>query len=458
MGQTEAVTSAPAAVADRLSREDAQILKLERGPIRGHTVKIIVLERTGDRALPTIDEIRENFAAGLDEAPRLRQRLAPVPLHLAQPVWVDDPEFDIARHIRLVETRGPVGHAGLEEIVARLMTDRLDRGRPLWRLDVIERIDEDTMGLVLRLHHCLADGTTSMRFCGCVLWSEDPEAQCCTPAPWTPAPAPSGASLLAQALSEHWHRSRQAAADDGGGASAAVRLTREAIVRELRPGAAVTPLAARAGPSRVVSLSSMPLAPLKAAGKRIDETVTVNDVVLAVIAGGLRAWLERGHGPAEGIRVKIPVSLHEHGEAATVANRDSYMFVDLPVAEPDVRQRVLAIHRETEQRKLDHDAETLYRLGAHPFIARWAMSPRVFTFNISNVRGPANDLYVLGAHVRDMYSLAEIAQQHVLRVAVVSASGRLSFGLSGCAEAVKDIGVMADGLRRTADELIALDG
>jgi diacylglycerol O-acyltransferase / wax synthase len=82
----------------------------------------------------------------------------------------------------------------------------------------------------------------------------------------------------------------------------------------------------------------------------------------------------------------------------------------------------------------------------------------VFTFNISNVRGPASDLYVLGARVRDMYSLAEIAQQHVLRVAVISASGRLSFGLSGCAVAVKDIGVMAAGLQRTADELIALDG
>jgi hypothetical protein len=202
----------------------------------------------------------------------------------------------------------------------------------------------------------------------------------------------------------------------------------------------------------------VPLAPVKAGGKRIDEAVTVNDVVLAIIAGGLRSWLERGHGPTDGIRVKIPVSLHEQGEAPSVANHDSYLFVDLPVAEPDIRQRTLAIHRETTERKLDHDAETLYRLGAHPFIARWAMSPRVFTFNVSNVRGPASDLYVLGAHVREMYSVAEIAQQHALRVAVLSASGQLSFGLCADADAVKDIDVIADGLRRSADELIALGG
>jgi hypothetical protein len=295
-----------------------------------------------------------------------------------------------------------------------------------------------------------------MRFCGCLLWSEDPAAPPCSAASWAPERVPSGASLVGQALSERWRRRRAAA--NSTAASSAVHVTRQAIARELRPGAAVTPLAVRAGSSRAVSLTSVPLAPVKAGGKRIDEAVTVNDVVLAIIAGGLRSWLERGHGPTDGIRVKIPVSLHEQGEAPSVANHDSYLFVDLPVAEPDIRQRTLAIHRETTERKLDHDAETLYRLGAHPFIARWAMSPRVFTFNVSNVRGPASDLYVLGAHVREMYSVAEIAQQHALRVAVLSASGQLSFGLCADADAVKDIDVIADGLRRSADELIALGG
>jgi hypothetical protein len=196
----------------------------------------------------------------------------------------------------------------------------------------------------------------------------------------------------------------------------------------------------------------------KRAGKAIDAAVTLNDVVLALVAGGLRAWLQQGHGPMAGIRVKIPVSLHHEGEGDAVANRDSYFFVDLPVAEPDPIKRVLAINRETSERKLDHDADVLYRLGAHPFVAHWAMSPHVFTFNVSNVRGPAHDIYVLGAHVREIYSLAEIAHQHALRVAVISVAGSLFFGLCADRDAVKGLRVLADGIRRSADELLRVAG
>jgi hypothetical protein len=117
---------------------------------------------------------------------------------------------------------------------------------------------------------------------------------------------------------------------------------------------------------------------------------------------------------------------------------------------------VLAINQETSERKLGHDAETLYRLGQHPFFAHWAMSPQIFTFNISNVRGPSNDVYVCGARIRELYSLAEIAQRHALRVAVISAAGKLFFGLCADREAVNDLDVLADGLRRSTDELLRL--
>jgi diacylglycerol O-acyltransferase len=176
--------------------------------------------------------------------------------------------------------------------------------------------------------------------------------------------------------------------------------------------------------------------------------------VLAVIAGAVRTWLDTGLGPVGGVRVKVPVSLHHDGEADAIGNRDSYFFVDLPVAEADPTKRVLAINRETRERKLHRDAETLYRLGMHPFVAHWAMSPRVFTFNVSNVRGPAADIYVLGARVRELYSLAEIAQHHALRVAVISAAGYLSFGLCADRDVVRDLETLADGLRRATDELL----
>ena len=200
----------------------------------------------------------------------------------------------------------------------------------------------------------------------------------------------------------------------------------------------------------------MPLAPARAAGKAIDGAITLNDVVLAVIAGGVRAWLGRGFGPEGGIRVKIPVSLHEPDEAPGIGNRDSYFFVDLPVAEADVAKRALTINRETARRKLDHDADMLYRLGTHPFVERWAMSPRVFTFNVSNVRGPAADIYVLGARVRELYSLAEVAQHHALRVAVISLSGHLFIGLCADPEAVPEMDVLRDGIEQAAAELLTL--
>jgi diacylglycerol O-acyltransferase / wax synthase len=443
---------------DRLTAEDSRILKLERGAIRGHTCKVIVLERSDGRPLPTLDAIRRHVLAGLGAAPRLRQRIVPTPLRVAEPVWVDDAEFDIARHVVPVawasdSDSGSDGH--LSAIVGRLMCERLERSRPLWRLDVVERLDEDSMALVWRIHHSLADGTTGVRFGSEVLWSEDPEPVARPPVPWSPRPVPGAASLLALGVADRARRHvRHARAAIGPRASRAE--VRHAVGRELRRSAAVTSLAQAAGPARAVAFAAAPLDACKLVGKAIGDGVTVNDVVLAIIAGGIRTWLEHDGGQMEGIRVKIPVSLHHEGEGAGIGNRDSYFFVDLPVTEPDVAKRALAINRETTERKLGHDAETLYRLGTHPFVSRWAMSPHVFTFNVSNVRGPANDVYVLGARIRELYSLAEIAQQHALRVAVISATGSLFFGLCADRDAVKDLDVLAAGLRRSADELLAL--
>lgn len=208
--------------------------------------------------------------------------------------------------------------------------------------------------------------------------------------------------------------------------------------------------------ARQIAFVGAPLADCKRAGKAIDEAITLNDVVLSLVAGGVREWLRHRHGATEGIRAKVPVSLHRSDEGDGVANRDSYFFVDLPVAEPDPVKRLLAINRETDERKLDHDAETLYRLGAHPFVAHWAMSPRVFTFNVSNVRGPGHDVYVVGARISEMYSLAEIAPRHALRVAVISAVGTLFFGLCADREAVQDLDLVADGIERSVEELLAV--
>jgi diacylglycerol O-acyltransferase / wax synthase len=442
---------------DRLSVDDVQILKREGGAVRGHTCKVLVLERSGGRPLPSLQALREHVGARLDAAPRLRKRLVTTPLRVANPVWLDDPEFDIARHVRRVQTNGPVPRSELEPIVARLMTERLERAHPLWCLDVVEPLEDDSMALIWRIHHCLADGTTGVRLCSAVLWSADAELLSSPSASWSPQGAPGSWGLFARGLLDRAHRvPRESRPREQ---RAPLRTSRIVVKRELSPVAAVTPLARRASSGRAVAFAAASLERCRQAGKAIDDAITLNDVVLAIMAGGVRAWLDRGPGPVPGIpgiRVKVPVSLHHDGEGDTVSNRDSCFFVDLPVAETDPAKRVLAINRETTERKLHHDAETLYRLGQHPFLSHWAMSPRVFTFNVSNVRGPTGDVYVLGARVRELYSLAEIAQRHALRVSVISATGSLFFGLCADRDAVKDLDVLADGLRRSTEELLRL--
>lgn len=438
---------------DRLSTEDARILKLEAGAVRGHTCKILVLEPAQGYPLPTLEALRTGIAARLDAAPRLRQRLLPTPLHLANPVWVDDPDFEIARHVRAVSTHGPVTRAELEQIVAWLMSERLNRSRPLWQLDVVEQLEDGAMALIWRVHHCMADGAATIRLGSAVLWSEDREQTDTISPRWTPHASPSRLDLLVGGLRD---RARVSVRHRASQPARSLLSARAVITRELGRTAAPTELARRVGPARTVAFALAPLADCKHAGKAIDGAVTLNDVVLALVAGGVRTWLEQGLGPRAGIRVKVPVSLHHDGEDDRVVNRDSYFFVDLPVAEPDPVTRLLAINRETRERKLDHDADTLYRLGLHPFVARWAMSPHVFTFNVSNVRGPSTDVWVLGARVRELYSLGEIAQYHALRVAVISAAGKLSFGLNADRDAVKDLHVVADGIRRSTEDLLAL--
>jgi diacylglycerol O-acyltransferase / wax synthase len=448
---------------DRLSDEDARILKLGRGTIRGHTCKVLVLEAAGGRPLPTLQALRHQIGARLDAVPRLRQRLVPTPLKVANPVWLDDQEFDIARHVSPVRTGGPVSYAEFGEIVAGTFGRRLDRSHPLWQLDVVEELDDGSMALIWRLHHCMADGTTCVRIGSSVLWSDDPDQASPPASAWSPERGPDALGLFTRGVLEHVHRRPGVPRPSGAllrsrGSVRSLLRSREIVRRELSPAAALTLFAHRGGPGRSVAFAMASLGECKRAGNAIGAAVTLNDVVLALVAGGVRVWLQRGHGPMAGVRVKIPVSLHHDGEGDAVANRDSYFFVDLPVAEPDPIKRVLAINRETSERKLDHDADVLYRLGAHPFVAHWAMSPHVFTFNVSNVRGPANDIYVLGAHVREMYSLAEIAHQHALRVAVISAAGSLFFGLCADRDAVKELRVLADGIRHSADELLRVAG
>jgi diacylglycerol O-acyltransferase / wax synthase len=440
-------------VIDRLSAQDVQILRREAGPVRGHSCKVLVLERAGQRALPTVDDLRAAMTARLDSAPRLRQRLVSTPLRIARPAWADDPEFDITRQVTAVRADGPVSRSRLEHIVADLMARRLDRSRPLWHLDVVEELTDGAMALIWRLHHCMADGDTAIALASAVLWSPDASAGPGVAGPWQPRRLPGRGALLVEGMRERGRQLLHPRVRTGTRIGTLL-ASRAALTRELSPAAAVTAFARRAGQRRSASLIQVPLEDCKRAGKAISESITLNDVLLAIIAGGLRTWLDQHDHPGRGIRVKVPVSLHRPGEQGVVANRDSFFFVDLPVSEPDPAARVRAIGHQTRERKRDRDADVLYELGLRPMVARWAMSPRVFTFNVSNVRGPADPVYVLGGRVRELYALSEIAEGHAVRIAAISSSGTLAIGLLADSRAVADLPALADGIRRSAQEIL----
>lgn len=464
---------------DRLSDADVRILRLESGTIRGHTCKVVVIGPHPDGGPLRIAELRAQIADRLDFFPRLRRRLAKTPLRVANPAWVDDPDFEVGRHVVPWDDGAPVDPDRLRAIVASLMTQRLARDRPLWRVDVVEPLEQGGAALVIRLHHCLADGMTAGRILSQVVL--DPEGAAATKAggaePGGVESLPGAAEMLALGLRDRGLGTAAGAIRGARlvgspaawrSAAATARRLPGTVRRELLSRGGESPLDAPAGPTRVVAFAALPLDDVRRVSKAFGDGVTVNDVVLAAVAGGLRSWLEHGGATVGELRAKVPVSLHQAGEeAASSANRDSFMVVDLGLEHSDPVERLLAISAETQDRKRRHDAEeidSLLRDLAHVsrslerLAERWMMRPRVFAVNVSNVPGPRRELSVGGAPVREVHSLAEVANRHALRVSVFSAGGALSFGLCADAAVMQGIDVVSAGVERELEDLVARAG
>ena len=386
------------------------------------------------------EEVRRQVEARIGSEPRLRQRLAPTTSRLSPPAWIDDPSFDLAWHVRARPC-----DTDLLRLASDVMVEPLDRNRPLWRIDVAGPVDGDRTAIAVKVHHCMADGATVMRIATHLLLDGDPSGQQSAPQERRRA-APPARNVL---TGDPWRRRWRGLASLPG-----------TLRRELSPSGASTPLDCDAGPRRRVELVSVSLDDVKRIERAAPEHVTVNDVVLSAVGGGLRRWLTELGADLRGVRAKVPVSLHSADDG--LANRDSFMFVELPLTLEDPRERLLEVARATTIRKADHDAmalDTLLRDLARlsPSIERRAqrrlMSPRVFTLSVSNVRGPSGPLSVLGSPLAGFYSLAEIADRHALRVAVISAAGRLGFGLCADADAVDRLELIAEGIEGEIEAL-----
>ncbi|SNS02224.1 acyltransferase, WS/DGAT/MGAT [Geodermatophilus pulveris] len=444
---------------ERLSTLDASFLGLEDPETPMHVAGVLVL----DPPVGGLDAIAALVAARLPLVPRYRQRVLEVPGHLANPVWADDPHFDVDHHVRRSAVPRPGTQDQLLELVSRVTARPLDRSRPLWEVYLVEGLAGGRAAVVTKTHPALVDGLGTVDI-GQVLLDDSPDAPVPEPVPWRPRPLPSAAQLVAEALAEYAARP-----------SAVVETARHAVTDVRTTGARLTSAAGGAVRAVRSALFAAPSSPLNAGGgsqrrvvvargdlddvKRVRKAHggTVNDVLLAVVTGALRDWLLSRGQPVVGstsVRALVPVSVHG-AEEETPGTRVSSYLVDLPVGEPSPRLRLARLSyamRGVSQhgRSVGADAllalagfapPTLHALGAR---AARGLSRRMANLVVTNVPGPQVPLYAGGTRVREVFPVVPLAPGHGLSIGITSYDGRVFFGLNADRFGVGDVDLLAD--------------
>ncbi len=396
---------------------------MESAVIMGHTLKLNVLE-PADTPID-LGALRAAVTARLPAVPRATQR---VDTTGPRPRWVDAADFDIDEHVRRQPSGAGLSEADLWRSVSGLMGEHLDRSKPLWTFDVIGPLADGREAIAVRIHHAMADGIAAIRFLDAVLW----DAHAANPVTQVRRPARATSTKLDEA-----------------------RRLPSTLRRELGHRGGTSPLDRPITGSRELAFVVAPLAVVRAIGAARPIRATVNDVLLAIVGGGLHEWLTRRDpmGRPHGIvRAQIPVSLHHPDEdAAAPGNHDSFMNVDLCHAEPDPLARLDRIRTETGQRKLLDDADELYdffhALGRVKLVGeaarRLAGSSREFAVAISNVPGPTVPVCVAGRRVTQLFSSSEPALHHALRVSAISSADDIGIGLCTDPAALPGIATLA---------------
>jgi WS/DGAT/MGAT family acyltransferase len=458
---------------DRLSTLDAEFLHLEDERTHLHIAGIAVFEGP----VPTLDEVTGLIKGKLHHIPRYRQRVRDLPLELGRPVWVDDPHFNIEYHVRHSALPSPGDDAALSRLMSRLMSQPLDRNRPLWEAYLVEGLPDGKWALIFKVHHCMVDGVAGVGLLT-VLLDIAPDPEVPIPAPWWPTPEPTRAAMVVNA----WLGLAGDAAGRGVRAAATVAHPREAAeqawqtalgasryIRHL--GARVpTSLEGAVGPHRRWTHVTVDLAEVKRIGKAMGGTV--NDVVLAAVTAGWRAYLEHREDPLdEAVRTLVPVSVR-HGDGVGVPdNRVSAMLAELPTHLSDPKERFDAVREEMAELKASHMAEAgewVTSVGdlMPPMIvgtaSRLAMralknrAQRAVTTVTTNVPGPQFPLYCLGREMLEYRPYVPIAHGASVTTAILSYNGHLDFGITGDYDRAPDIEVLARGIAHGIEELGAI--
>ncbi len=451
-----------------LSPQDASFLHLENAVSHMHIGSVAILEGPP----PEYEALSRMVLSHLPRVPRYRQKVHFVPLALGRPVWVDDPHFNMLYHVRRTALAAPGGDQELRDLVARVMSQQLDRGKPLWEMWIVEGLSEGRWALINKVHHCMVDGVSGSELLALMLDSE-PHPELPEPEEWQPERQPVGAELAVQALArrmvspyEQLRALRAATLSPGRMAKTAAETARGlwTMTGVVAPPPASS-LNGSIGPHRRWAWARTQLSDVKQVRSAFGGTV--NDVVLAAIAGGFRTLLEsRSESTDRDVRTLVPVSVRSEAERDTYNNRVSAIFANLPVRTADPLERLAAIRAQMEHLKHSGEAvagEVLVGLSGFAPAMLLALGLRVaarvpqrsINTVTTNVPGPQRPLYAGGRRLLECFPYVPIAGHVRIGVAIFSYNGALTFGVTGDYDQAPDIAVLCAGIEQSMCELLS---
>ena len=461
---------------DRLSTIDASFLHQEREASHMHVGGVVIFEGPP----PEHRELVDHLTARMGSVPRYRQKLTEPPFELGRPFWIDDPSFNLNYHLRSTGLPAPGSLDQLRALVGRIFSQRLDRSKPLWELWVVQGLEGDRFALISKTHHAMVDGVAGVDL-STVLFDMAPVpqqgddgdgAERSDGSDWVPEPEPSTAGLIGEAVKDAVRAPAGLAGRALGALTspgAAVGSVREALEglgevvwAGLNPAPDV-PLNVPIGPHRRLWWVQRSLEDFKKIKNSLGGTV--NDVVLAVVAGALGRWLRTRGVRVEGLELRalVPMSIRAEEDQGVMGNRIAAMRGPLPVYARDPVER-LRIVRESmagvKDSKQALGAEVIAGLErfAPPTLlaqaSRINFSTRLFNLIVTNVPGPQFPLYLLGREMLEMVPVAFLPEEHALAIAIMSYNGKIDFGLLGDYDGMPDLDRFAELLEESLDELL----
>jgi WS/DGAT/MGAT family acyltransferase len=451
-----------------MSPMDASFLHIEGPSNPMHIGGVSIFEGPA----PPFERLEEMVLGKLDVVPRYRQKVRFVPLSLGRPVWVEDPHFNLAYHLRHSSLPAPGTIEVLRRTAARIFAQHLDRKKPLWEIWMVEGLSENRWALLSKVHHCMVDGVSATDLMT-VMFDERPPSP--PEHPWQPEPEPTGAELVLrtlthQALNPSEQLRMLRAAMRGPRATIAQA---QALVRGITSAAGLlrplgeSSLTGSIGPHRAWSCAFVSLSDVKAVRATLGGTV--NDIVLTVVAGGLRDLLQARGENVEGreVRALVPVSVRSPGEQGVYNNRVSAMFASLPVGMTDPAERLGAVRMQMDALKQSGQAvagDVLTSLSgfAPPLLLALggrlaARSPSLgVQTGVTNVPGPQAPLQTLGRRLLESYPFVPLIGNVRTSIAIFSYNGGLYFGVTGDYDSSSDIYILTAGVERSMAELLRL--